>query len=480
MPSIGASPSVQVWLWPTRLTPPCGRRARTRERPLVLDCLPCSVSATMYRPRCPTAIRHRAAVAVLDLAPTCSVGCRGWAATARIWRRSTRPLTALAEAAAAELLPRLAPGSLVVELGWRRHDGAAAERGRHAVHGIDASAAMVALARRGKGRATIVRGSVAEAELPAPCDAVVAVGEVLGYDGDIDDAFTRAATALRWRLACSATWPGRGGSRRGQPELVRGRRLERHSSMRRAGPRARRARSSTFDDSATATSAAPRSGTGCGCMLPRRGARARGRLRGPHAPGGRGSALPRGLTAYLARGDERPEGAVARELNRALLRARGCWSASTPALELLERLVGMQAQVPLEPVRRALVAAGGLRSRGAQRARRGAPPVRALLMRATIHLVSARDASRCSRCAAGAARAFRGPFGRRSPAPTSARSPRPVASCSCTSAHAGERPGALAALARTRPGGARAGGPFSPLVQVTPRGLWGRTGVARW
>ena len=54
----------------------------------------------------------------------------------------------------------------------------------------------------------------------------------------------------------------------------------------------------------------------------------------------------------------------------------------------------MQAQVPPEPVRRAVGAAARLRPGGAERPDRGRGAARAQLMRGTIHLVSARDCAR--------------------------------------------------------------------------------------
>mgnify|MGYP001367553453 CR=1 FL=1 len=87
-----------------------------------------------------------------------------------------------------------------------------------------------------------------------------------------------------------------------------------------------------------------------------------------------------------------------RALNRALLARQGLLERveATPA-EMLERLVGMQNQVPLDPYL-------GLWSRvrdfdpdelGATVEDRGA--VRMLLMRGTVHMATARDALTCVR-----------------------------------------------------------------------------------
>jgi SAM-dependent methyltransferase len=110
--------------------------------------------------------------------------------------------TALATAAAAELIARLAPRSLVVELGCG--DGTTARLlcdAGHDVHASDASPAFVALARRNAPRATVAHAPIADVALPAPCDAVIAIGEVLGYrecgDAPLDEIFARAHSALR-------------------------------------------------------------------------------------------------------------------------------------------------------------------------------------------------------------------------------------------------------------------------------------------
>jgi SAM-dependent methyltransferase len=113
--------------------------------------------------------------------------------------------TALAAAAARELLPRLDPGSRLLELGCG--DGTTARllgQAGHAVHGIDSSPAMIELARKRAPHATVAVGSVVDAPLPRDCDAALAVGEVLGYydgtDGrapDLGQVFVRIRSALR-------------------------------------------------------------------------------------------------------------------------------------------------------------------------------------------------------------------------------------------------------------------------------------------
>ena len=113
----------------------------------------------------------------------------------------------LADAAAAELVRLLAgrpEPARVVELGCG--SGALAARltaAGHEVLGVDASPAMIALARRRAPAAELRVGSFLDVEIP-PCDAVCAIGEVLGYGADggngpdaLAVVLARAAAALR-------------------------------------------------------------------------------------------------------------------------------------------------------------------------------------------------------------------------------------------------------------------------------------------
>jgi SAM-dependent methyltransferase len=75
-------------------------------------------------------------------------------------------------------------GGTVVDLGCGSGAFAArASAAGHRVVGIDVSPSMLAIARRRAPRATFRRGSFTRAKLPR-CDAVVALGEVLGYRFD--------------------------------------------------------------------------------------------------------------------------------------------------------------------------------------------------------------------------------------------------------------------------------------------------------
>jgi SAM-dependent methyltransferase len=113
--------------------------------------------------------------------------------------------TAPAHAAARELCGRLERRSRVVELGCG--DGTTARlltEAGHDVLGIDASPALIELARRQAPRATFRVGSFVDADLGGGVDAILAVGEVLGYRLDarndaaaLDLVLARAAAALR-------------------------------------------------------------------------------------------------------------------------------------------------------------------------------------------------------------------------------------------------------------------------------------------
>jgi SAM-dependent methyltransferase len=91
---------------------------------------------------------------------------------------------------------------VVVDLGCGSGIWAAAlTRAGYTVHGVDRSAAMVRLARHVAPGATFVRGAVESVPLPR-CDAVTALGEVLGYATTgrrppLARVFRRVANALR-------------------------------------------------------------------------------------------------------------------------------------------------------------------------------------------------------------------------------------------------------------------------------------------
>ena len=176
---------------------------------------------------------------------------------------------------------------------------------------------------------------------------------------------------------------------------------------------------------------------------------------------------------------------TARALNRALLHRQGLLTRSaTPALEMVERLVGMQAQVPENPY-----VALWSRLDGFEPGALSAPiaegrAVRAQLMRATIHLVSARDCLAFAPITAAVlAKVFRAPW----LAGLAGADVDEVAAAGVELL--AEQPRTRAELAtllaprwpEADPAALAQAVTFNAaLVQVPPRGLWGATGQATW
>jgi hypothetical protein len=172
-----------------------------------------------------------------------------------------------------------------------------------------------------------------------------------------------------------------------------------------------------------------------------------------------------------------------RALNRALLARQGLlrrWT--TPPAQAVERLVGMQAQAPDPPYVGLWTRLEGFRPDDLARLVEERAVVRIALMRSTIHLVTARDCLALRPLLQPVLdRGFRSAYGRRLEGMDTAaladaaralveERPRTFADIG---AALGERwpdrdPAALSAAART----------LLPLVQVPPRGLWGRSGPA--
>jgi Winged helix DNA-binding domain len=174
-----------------------------------------------------------------------------------------------------------------------------------------------------------------------------------------------------------------------------------------------------------------------------------------------------------------------RALNRALLHRQGLLARTErPALEMIEHLVGMQAQVPSNPYLALWSRLSGFRAQELSELIAERRAVRAGLMRATIHLVSARDCLAIQPLTQPVlAATFKSPWGKglagadldevvAAGAELVAERPRTRAELSELLAPRwpDADPLALAHAATFHVG----------LVQIPPRGLWGQSGQATW
>ena len=154
------------------------------------------------------------------------------------------------------------------------------------------------------------------------------------------------------------------------------------------------------------------------------------------------------------------------------------------ATEVVERLVGMQAQVPTDPYIALWSRIEGFDPMELSDLIEGRRAVRAGLMRSTIHLVSARDALYIEPLTRPLLRRmFNSPFGKQigdaDPEEVAAAGMELMREAPRTRAELAELlaprwpdavPAALSAAATF----------FNPIVQVPPRALWGQKGQARW
>ncbi|MEV4926064.1 winged helix DNA-binding domain-containing protein [Streptomyces roseoverticillatus] len=172
-----------------------------------------------------------------------------------------------------------------------------------------------------------------------------------------------------------------------------------------------------------------------------------------------------------------------RALNRALLERQLLLRRSgLPVLDAVEHLVGLQAQSPGDPYYGLAARLDGFDPEELSALLASRAAVRIPVMRSTIHLVSARDCHGLrALCRPVIERSFRGNHGKRlagtDPADVAGLAARLVAERPYTFHHLGQ------ALAEEWPEHApqdlaMAARALLPLVQVPPRGLWGRSGPA--
>ncbi|MFF7729417.1 winged helix DNA-binding domain-containing protein [Streptomyces sp. NPDC008001] len=172
-----------------------------------------------------------------------------------------------------------------------------------------------------------------------------------------------------------------------------------------------------------------------------------------------------------------------RALNRALLeRQLLLRRAALPVVDAVEHLVGLQAQSPMDPYYGLAARLDGFDPEELSGLLASRDVVRIPVMRSTIHLVSARDCRGLrDLCRPVIERSFRGNHGKRLPGADLPRVAELAARLVAERPHTFHDLGR--ALAEEWPEYApqdlaMAARALLPLVQVPPRGLWGRSGPA--
>ena len=172
-------------------------------------------------------------------------------------------------------------------------------------------------------------------------------------------------------------------------------------------------------------------------------------------------------------------------LNRSLLARQGLLERTAlPALEVVERLVGMQAQVPENPYVALWSRLAGFRPEELSELIARRRTVRAHAMRSTIHLMSARDCLAIQPITQEVlVRGFQSPWRKG----LAGADPAEVAAAGMELLTAAPRTRAVLSelLAPRWPEAdpaalAYAVNCYAALVQVPPRGLWGGSGQATW
>ena len=164
-----------------------------------------------------------------------------------------------------------------------------------------------------------------------------------------------------------------------------------------------------------------------------------------------------------------------RELNRALLARQYLLDrVDVPITDAVEHLVGLQAQAPLPPYYGLAARLQGFDPHALGAALEGRHLVRLTLMRGTVHMVTPRDAAWIRPLVQPVIeRGYRGAFGKRvyslDPESVYALLDEPLSGRELARRLEGDED-ALSVAVHS----------FAALVQVPPRGVWGKSGIPRY